>query len=110
MQREPSLNSQCSTLRALNTLLQQQLDGAREDLAHACAQVKVLQTDNSRLQDPTPESGAVAMLYGQLQKAKVAQHALEKENNKIWGEVCTANIDLSTNLRSCLFIVTPFRA
>lgn len=88
MQREASLNRQCNTLKALNTLLQQQLDGAREDLAHACAQVKVLQTHSSHMQGPhAPENGTVAMLYGQLEKARVTQGGLEKENEKIWGEV-----------------------
>lgn len=89
MQREPSLNSQCSTLKALNTLLQQQLDGAREDLAHACAQVKMFQAHSTQVAGPhAHEHGVVSMLHGQLEKARVAQDALEKENEKIWAEVC----------------------
>ena len=109
VQREPSLNSQCSTLKALNTLLQQQLDGAREDLAQACAQVKVLQTHSSEAQRPqAPEQGAVAMLYGQLEKARAAQEALEKENEKIWAEVCCCQEECCIQLRMNLSLPIRF--
>jgi hypothetical protein len=90
MQQKPSLSSQCTTLEALNTLLQQQLDGAREDFAHACAQIRVLQLQASRVEDQQPsDSGAITLLYGQLEKARVAQQALEKQNEKLWAEVRT---------------------